>query len=150
MDKLVRRSGSVLLLWLTLVSGLQAYDGWSSGARRAQWVEVSGRILATGDTSARARAHPSDSPTDYYLLLHRQGSLVLQSLAGQSALLYHRLWLKGKDRVFARLLFEEPLFVEVRLSGLLREHQPDTGILELAHIEIVPNRSHITATVSGS
>jgi hypothetical protein len=62
---------------------------------------------------------------------------------------YHRLWLKGEDSMFARLLAEERLFVEIRLFGLLREYQPGTGILELGHIEVVPHRSHKTTTVSG-
>jgi hypothetical protein len=100
----------------------------------------------TPDSLHPKRFHSSAA---HYLLLYPRGSLVLQGLARQPALPYHRLWLKGEDRMFAQLLAEEHLFVEIRLSGLLREYQPDTGILELGHIEIVPVRSRTSITTSG-
>ena len=149
MGKLLRRSAGVLFIWPILVSGTFAYDSWSSGAQRTQWIEINGHVLAAN--GSRQSEHPkhSHSSAACYLLLHRQGSLVLQGLAGQPTLPYPRLWLKGEDHMFDRLLTEERLFVEVRISGLLREYQPDTGILELGHIEVVPGRSHKSIAASG-
>jgi len=84
-----------------------------------------------------------------YLLLHRRGSIVIQGFAEQPVLPYHRLWLKGEDSMFNKLLAEEQLFIEVRISGLLREYQPDTGILELGQIEVVLVCSYKSIAASG-
>jgi len=149
MGRILLRGGGVLLIWLILAPGTYAYDSWSSAEPRSRWIEISGCVLAVTHTKDPLHSRPPHSSTASYLLLHRQGSLVLQSLTREPVLPYHRLWLKGEDSMFARLLAEERLFVEIRLSGLLREYQPGTGILELGHIEVVPNRSDKTATVSG-
>jgi len=149
MGRILLRGGGVLLIWLILAPGTYAYDSWSSAEPRSRWIEISGCVLAVTHAKDPLHPIPPRPSAAYYLLLHRQGSLVLQSLTREPVLPYHRLWLKGEDSMFARLLAEERLFVQIRLSGLLREYQPGTGILELGHIEVVPNRSDKTATVSG-
>jgi len=149
MGRILLRGGGVLLIWLILAPGTCAFDSWSSAELRSRWIEISGCVLAVTHAKDLLHSRPPHSSTASYFLLHRQGSLVLQSLTRQPVLPYHRLWLKGEASMFARLLAEERLFVEIRLSGLLREYQPGTGILELGHIEVVPNRSDRTATVSG-
>ena len=149
MGRILLRGGGVFLIWLILVPGTYAYDSWSSAESRPRWIEISGCVLAVTHAKDPLHPMPPHSSTASYLLLHRRGSLVLQSLTRQPVLPYHRLWLKGEDSMFARLLAEERLFVEIRLFGLLREYQPGTGILDLGHIEVIPNRSHKTITGSG-
>ena len=148
MDKILLRGGGTLCLWLVLVSVTHGYEGWSSGARRSQWIEINGHILAANSPSQTAHLKSSRSSTPHYLLLTRRGGLVIQGFTEQPVLPYHRLWLKGEDAMFNKLLAEEQLFIEVRISGLLREYQPDTGILELGHIEVVPARSHKSGVFS--
>jgi hypothetical protein len=137
------------LLCLVLVSGAYSYEGWGSGVRHAQWVEIEGRILAVSAAEGAKPAKLPRSSAAYYLLLHRRGHLVIQGLSGQPVLPYHRLWLKGDDQAFDKLLAKEQLFIEIRLSGLLREYLPDVGILDLGHIEVVSVRSHGSAVVAG-
>jgi hypothetical protein len=74
---------------------------------------------------------------------------VIQGLSRQPVLPYHWLWLKGDDQAFDKLLAKEQLFIEIRLSGPLREYLPDVGILDLGHIEVVSVRSHRSAVVTG-
>jgi hypothetical protein len=147
MGRILLQSGGVLLIWLILVPGIYAYDSWSPAEPRPRWIEISGCILAVTHAKDPLHSRPPHSSVASYLLLHRQGSLVLQSLTRQPVLSYHRLWLK-EDSMFARLLAEERLFVEIRLFGLLREYQLGNGILESGHIEVVPSRSHRTSTES--
>jgi hypothetical protein len=136
-NTLFRRAGLLVLVWVLSSEG-DAYAGGSSGAQRTDWIEFNGIVLAATTAeqdNPRRRAHAA---TSSYLLLDHQGSLVLQVLAGQSALPYHRLWLKGAGAMFPRLLTAEQLFLTVHISGLLREYQPGTGIVELVHIEVKP------------
>jgi hypothetical protein len=148
LNKMRLQCGGAFLLCLVLVSGTYSYEGGGSGVRHAQWVEIEGRILAVSAAGEARPANPPRSSAAYYLLLHRRGHLVIQGLSGQPVLPYHRLWLKGDDQAVDKLLSEEQLFVEIRLSGLLREYLPDVGILNLGHIEVVPVRSHGSAVVA--
>jgi hypothetical protein len=136
MGRILLRDGGVLLIWLILIPGTYAYDSWSSGEPRPRWIEISGCVLAVTHAKDPLHPIPPRPSAAYYLLLHRQRSLVLQSLTTQPVLPYYRLWLKGEYSMFARLLAEEHLFVEIRLSGLLREYQPGTGILEVLAIDV--------------
>jgi len=65
----------------------------------------------------------------------------VQVLPGESVLPYQRIWLKGTDQMFDTLAAEERRFSKVRLSGLLREHRLDVGILELAYIDVTQTES---------
>src|SRR5690242_14864625 len=138
MGKILRRTGGVLLLWLSLVSQTSAYDSRSSGSRRTQWVEIDGCILAASNATLQGHSRLSHVASSSYLLLHQRGRLVLQTPAGQTPLPYHRLWLKGNGAMFDKLVAEEQLFLNVRISGVLRGYQPDTGILDLVRIEVLP------------
>jgi hypothetical protein len=147
-DTLVRRQNTAqlpklvaLLLCIVSDSGAYGYEEWGPGAQKKQWIEIRVRVLDVDTSQETAPAKQPGYSSPYYLLLHQRGRIILQGLPGQGVLPYHRLWLKGGEQMFDTLAVEEQRFGEIRLSGLLREHRPDVGILELVHIDVVPAES---------
>lgn len=137
MRQTICRNAIALVLGLTLSAVASAHDGEYGGKRRVQWIEMQGYILATSSSTPQKHARFRAASTSY-VLLHQHGSLILQASKGQPSLPYHRLWLKGEDAMLTTLVAEEQLFLQVRIAGVLREYAPDTGILDLVQIEVVP------------
>lgn len=135
-NKTVLLHAIALLLCSALASGAHGYDGWKFGSQKKQWIEIHIRVLdvkASPESNSANRHHASPSS---YLLLHQQGQIVAEGLPGQTILPYQQLWLKSGDHTFHFLAAEEQRFREIRLSGLLREHKPDVGVLDLVQVDV--------------
>ena len=126
-----------LLLWTSLVMGGQGYSGaWgrSGVGPGRRWVQFRGHVLCVGCT---LKAERVVSSSRLYQLNHRLGQVVIKVTSGGPALPYRCVWVKGDDRLFETLAAEENLFRELEISGVLREHLPATGILELPIVQVV-------------
>lgn len=123
----------VALLSLCLISEASSYEGWTSGARRKHWIEFCGHVLNTAPFKNEAEAKENLLPEDLYTPQHYY--LTLGRLPGQSFFPYQRLWIKGDPQVLQKLTLTERASEAIRLSGVLREHAPNVGILELLQVE---------------
>lgn len=136
MNKPILLHAIALLLCSALASGAHGHDGWKFGSQKRQWIEIYLRVLDVRTSPESNSVNQRNVSSSSYLLLHQQGQIVAEGLPGQTILPYQQLWLKSGDHTFYFLAAEERRFREIRLSGLLREHKPDVGILDLVQVDV--------------
>ena len=128
--------GAVMFLWTNL-SFAESPHGTVWGRQSARtgrgWVQFRAYVLYAGATVSNSRG---SSSSRFYRLNHRLGQLIIVMPTEMPEIPWHQLWLKGDDQLFTTLAAEELLFKEIEISGLLREYQLTTGILELVSIQV--------------
>ncbi len=136
----VMMSLGAALLWASLATGVQGYvgapGGFGSGLGKG-WVQLRGQVVCAGCTLEELRAALPVPSARLYQLNHRRGQVVIKANPEDASLRYHRLWLKGGDKLFEILAAEENLFKEIEVSGLLREYLPTSGTLDLATVRVL-------------